>query len=92
MRRMRSRWARGLLVWSLVLLGAMIVVAFDAVRGLYEAQQACFFQNVPCPQAGDPKEIQLTFAFFGIPLIWLIGLVIGIAGWAIKERSRRLRT
>lgn len=84
---------RGLIVWSLVMLVVAIVVAVDAMAALYDAQQACFFTGTPetCPEPGDPKEIQLAVAFVGIPLVWAIGLVIGIAGRAISERNRRPR-
>jgi hypothetical protein len=93
MRRVRNPWLRGLIAWSLVLLVVAIVVAFDAISSLYDAQQACFFQTTtPCPEPGDPKEVQLAIAFVGIPLVWLTGLVIGIAGWAVTERIGRPRT
>jgi hypothetical protein len=90
---MRSPWVRGLIAWSLVMLVVAIVVAFDAMRALYDAQQACFFTGTPetCPESGDPKEVQLAVAFVGIPLVWLTGLMIGIAGRAAAERNRRRR-
>jgi hypothetical protein len=90
MRLLRSPWTRALLVWTVVLLAAAILVALDAMIGLYRADQACFFQYpvVPCPQAGDPLLFRLDFAFFGIPLIWLVGVLLGVVGRALARRSR----
>ena len=73
MRMLRSPWTRAFLVWTVILLAAATLVALDAVIGLYRAGQACYFQYplVPCPQAGDPLLVQLHFAFFGFPLIFM---------------------
>ena len=90
MRRLRSPWTRAFLVWTVILLAAATLVALDAVIGLYRADQACYFQYplVPCPQTGDPLLVQLDFAFFGIPLIWLVGVLLGVIGRALARRSR----
>lgn len=86
MRRLRSPWARGLLVGSVVLgvvaVAVTVVVSYELLR----AQDACYFQTAPCPTSDDPRVVRLTLAFLGFPLIWLIGLGVGILGW---ERERR---
>ncbi len=90
MRMLRSPWTRGFLVWTVILLAVATLVALDAVIGLLRADDACFFQYplVPCPQAGDPLLVQLHFAFFGFPLIWLVGVLLGAVGRALARRSR----
>ena len=67
------------------------VVAIQAMASLDDAQQACFFQfpAVPCPGGDDPRVVQLTFAFFGIPLVWLVGLVVAALAWALKRHGDR---
>ena len=88
MRPFRSRWARGVALWSLALLVVAVVLAVTAVAGLIDAQQACFFgfPSVECPDGQDWRVSLLTFAFFGVPLIWLAGLVVAIVGRAVVAR------
>jgi hypothetical protein len=89
MGRLRSRWVKGLVAWTLVSLVVFVVVAVQAMASLYDAQQACFFQfpAVPCPGGDDPAVARLTFAFFGVPLIWLVGIGLAGVGWALKRRG-----
>jgi hypothetical protein len=77
------------LVWTLVMLGVAIVVALEALSNLVEAQQACFFNYpaITCPASDDPAVGRLTFAFIGVPLIWLVG--IGIVGLTSMWQHRR---
>jgi hypothetical protein len=93
MRLLRSRWARGFVVWTFVLLLVAIVLAVSAVASLLEAQQACFFgfPSVACPDGQDWRVRLLTFAFFGVPLIWLVGVVVAIVGRAVANRQRERR-
>lgn len=88
MRALKSPWTRAFLVWTIISLLAAIVVAVDAVVGLLRSADACFFQTGPCSQEGDPDVTQLQVAFFGIPLIWLLGVLLGVVGRAIAGRSR----
>lgn len=88
MRMLRSPWTRAFLVWTVILLAAATLVALDAVIGLLRAADDCYFQAGPCSQAGDPDSVQLLFAFFGIPLIWLVGVLLGVVGRALARRSR----
>lgn len=90
MRILRSPWTRAFLVWTVMLLAAATLVALVAVIGLIRADERCFVQYplVPCPQAGDPLLVQLHFAFFGFPLIWLVGVLLGAVGRALARRSR----
>ncbi len=88
MRRLRSPWVRAFLVWTFVLLAAAIVLAIGAMVGLLQAQNACFFQTAPCPGSDDPNLVLLGVAFFVIPLIWLIGVLLGAIGRALAGRTR----
>lgn len=93
MRPLRSRWSRGVVLWTLVLLVVAIVLAVIAIVSLSDAQQACFFgyPSVPCPDGQDWRVGLLTFAFFGVPLIWLIGLAVAVIGRAVAKRQRGRR-
>ncbi len=87
MGRLRSRWVRGLVLWTVVLLAVVGLVAVRAMASLNDAQQACFFgfPSVPCPGADDPSVARLTFAFFGVPLVWLVGIGVAAFVWALKR-------
>lgn len=93
MRSLRSRWARAVVLWTLVLVVFAIVLGVSAVVSLVETQQACFlgFPSVACPDGQDWRVALLTFAFFGVPLIWLVGVVVAIAGRAVVHRQRERR-
>ena len=94
MRSLRSRWARAVVLWTVVLVVVAIVLGVSAVASLVDAQQACFFgfPSVACPDGQDWRVGLLTFAFFGVPLIWLLGVVVAIAGRAVaRRRSDRRR-
>ncbi len=89
MGRLRNRWVRWTVVWTLVSLVVAVLVAVQAMVSLYDAQQACFFQfpSVPCPGGDDPSVARLTFAFLGVPTIWLAGIGLTAVGWALKRRG-----
>ncbi len=90
---LRSRWARGVMVWTLALLVVAIVLAVFAMVSLIQAQQACFvaYPSVPCPDGQDWRVGLLTFAFLGVPFIWLVGLVVAVAGRAVARGQRERR-
>jgi hypothetical protein len=90
MRSSRSRWARAVVLWTVVLVVVDIVLGFSAIASLVDAQQACFFgfPSVACPDGQDWRVGLLTFAFFGVPLIWLVGVVVAIVGRAVVKRQR----
>ena len=90
MRLLRSPWTRAFLLWTVLLVAAAVLLALGAVIGLLRADQACYFGYpvVPCPGTGDPLVVQLDFAFFGIPLIWLAGVVLGVVGRTLARRRR----
>jgi hypothetical protein len=90
---MRSRWARGVVLWTLALLVVVIVLALIAVTSLLDAQQSCFFEypSVACPDGQDWRVGLLTFAFFGVPVIWLVGAVVAIVGRGLARRQREAR-
>jgi uncharacterized membrane protein YidH (DUF202 family) len=90
MRRIRGRLARGLVLWTLFLIVVAVLLAAQAIWSIYNAQQACFFNypSVPCPGADDPASARLTFAFFGVPLVWLVGIGLAVLGHALLRRRR----
>jgi hypothetical protein len=83
--------AHGLVLWTLFLLAIAVLLTVQAVWSLYGAQQACFFNfpAVPCPGGDDPAVARLTFAFFGVPLVWLAGIVLAVLGRVLLRRRRR---
>lgn len=82
---------RHLVLWTLFLFVVAVLLAVQAVWSLYGAQQACFFNfpAVECPGGDDPAVARLTFAFFGVPLVWLAGIVLAVLGRALLRRRRR---
>ncbi len=88
MRLIKSSWTRAFIVWTVVLAVAAIVLAVVAVMGLLRADDACFFQIGPCPEFGDVNHVRLAIAFFGIPLIWLVGVLIGAVARVLARRRR----
>ena len=91
MQHTRRRWVGGFALWTVLLLAVAVLVAGEAISSLYSRQQACFFNYpaVPCPGGGDPAVVRLTFAFFGVPAIWLIGVLVAAAVWAVRRRRGR---
>jgi hypothetical protein len=88
-RDMRRRgMLRVLVAWTLVALVIGIGVAIQAMSSLNDGQQACFFNYpaVPCPGNDDPAIARLTFAFFGVPLVWLLGIGLVALGSALQHR------
>ena len=78
MRRLRSPWTRAFLVWTVVLVVAATLLAISAVGGFLNSAGDCWFEAGPCAQAGDANFVRLELAVFGIPLIWLVGVVVGV--------------
>ena len=94
MRRIRVSLVRGLVLWTLVAIVVAVLMAVQAVVSLYAAGQACWFNypSVECPNGNDPALVRLTFAFFGVPLVWLIGIGLAVLGRAlVRRRSARPR-
>lgn len=79
-------WA--VVAWTVVLLGASLVLALAAVVALDAAQMRCFmdYPAVPCPGNDDPAVMALTVAFFGLPAVWVAGITV-----AVIARLRRHR-
>ena len=82
--------ARGLVLWTLCLFVVAGLLAAQAIWSIYNAQQVCFFNypSVACPGVDDPAFVRLTFAFFGVPLVWLAGLGVAVLGQAVLRRRR----
>jgi hypothetical protein len=88
MRRMRGRLVRGLVIWTMIMVVVAVLLTVQAIVSLYGAQQACWFNypSVPCPSGDDPALARLTFAFFGVPLVWLVGIGLAVLGRALLHR------
>jgi hypothetical protein len=91
MRRIRGGLVGGLALWTLVLVVVAVLLAAQAIWSIYAGQQACFFNypSVPCPGNDDPAFVRLRIAFFGVPLVWLAGIVVSVPGRALLRRRRR---
>jgi hypothetical protein len=85
--RRRERWraARPAIAWTFGAFGAGVVIALVITWSLADAQQSCFLSGDPCPDGGDPRLRWLALAFFGVPLIWLLGLLL----LAVRTTTRR---
>ena len=86
MSRLRSRWTRAFLAWTVVLALVSVILFSVAVIGFLHAADACFFQTGPCAEAGDANFMMLQAAVFAIPLLWLIGVLVGVVARAIGRR------
>lgn len=87
---MRGRRARLIWIalgWTVLALVIAVGLAVGAMASLYDRHQACFFSYpaVPCPAGDDPAVALLTFAFFGVPLIWLVGIGVVVVVWARRR-------
>ena len=93
MRRIRVSLVRGLVLWTLVAIAVAVLLTLQVVWSLYAAQQACWFNypSVPCPSGDDPALARLTFAFFGVPLVWLVGIGLAVLGRALLRWNDRPR-
>ncbi len=87
----RRRFAWAVVLWTVLLAVVAVLAALEAMSTLYAGQQACFFgyPAVPCPGADDPAVARLTFAFFGVPAIWLVGLALGGTACAARRSHRK---
>jgi hypothetical protein len=86
--RRRARWraARPAIAWTFGTFAVALVIAIAATTSLAEAQQACGAAlGMACPDVRDPRVAWLLFAFFGVPLVWLLGLLL----LAVHARSGR---
>jgi hypothetical protein len=75
--------------WTILMVAFAVVLAVQAAASVVDGEQACFFSypTVACPSNDDPAVMRLTFAFFGIPAIWLIGIGIAIlSSWWGRRR------
>ena len=75
-RRERARAARPAIAWTLAAFGVALVIALAATASLGDALQACGSGTVPCPDTTDPRLAWLLFALVGVPLLWLLGLLL----------------
>jgi cytochrome b561 len=92
MKGSRKRVLVATALWTLLLLVVATLIAGEAIASLYNRQQACFFNfpAVACPAGDDPAVARLTFAFFGVPALWLLGIVVGTVAVAMRNRRARV--
>ena len=85
---MRGRLLRAVLLWTLFMVVVAVLLSVQATGSLIAAGQDCFFNYpaLPCPSATDPAITRLTFAFFGVPLVWLAGIGLAVVGRAVRRR------
>ena len=85
--RREARWrvVRPAIIWTLVAFGVALVIAIASMGSLAASGQACFLGSEPCPAATDPRFSWLLFAFVGVPLVWLLGLLL----LAVRSTTRR---
>jgi hypothetical protein len=88
MDRLRSPWTRAFLAWTAALAFVAVILFVAAVVGFLGAADACYFQIGPCAQAGDANFALLQSAVFGIPMVWLVGVLVGVAARAVVRRRR----
>ena len=76
--------------WTVLMLVVAIVMAVQAAASLVDGQEACFFgyPAVACPSSDDPAVARLTFAFVGVPAIWLVGIGVAVLSSAWSRRRR----
>jgi hypothetical protein len=76
--------------WTALMLAVAVLLAVQAAASLVDGQQACFFAYpvVACPSNDDPAVARLTFAFVGMPAIWLVGIGLAILTSAWSRRRR----
>ena len=86
MRRLRSPWTRAFIVWTVVLALVAVILFVVAVVGFLDAANDCFFQSGPCSTAGDANFVTLQVAVFGVPMVWLAGVLVGVVARAIDRR------
>jgi hypothetical protein len=87
--RRRGVLLRVLVAWTLIMLAVGVGIAIQAMASLNDGQQVCFlnYPAVPCPGNDDPAIARITFAFFGVPLVWLLGVGLVAVGRA-RRRGR----
>jgi hypothetical protein len=86
----RRTLVRTLVAWTLGMLLIGVLLAVQALWSLHNAQQACFFDYpaVPCPGGDDPAVARLTLAFFGVPLVWVVGIVVAALALRMRRHAR----
>ena len=85
--RRQARWrvVRPAIVWTLGAFAVAVGIAIVATSSLAATGQACVIGSEPCPEATDPRVAWLLFAFAGVPIVWLLGLLL----LAVRSTTRR---
>lgn len=89
MKRLRTRFVLAIVLWTILMLVVAVMLAVQATGSLIFAGQDCFlnYPAVPCPSATDPALTRLTVAFFGVPLVWLLGIGVALIGRALRQHG-----
>lgn len=84
---LRRRAARTAIAWTLALFLVAVVIVVAATVSLGQAQEACFTGPQACPDATDPRVAWIGIGFFGVPVVWLLGLLV-LAARAMTTQRR----
>jgi hypothetical protein len=84
---LRRRAARTAVLWTLALFLVAVVIVVSATVSLANAQQACLVDARPCPDGSDPRLAWIGIGFLGVPLVWLLGLLV-LAARAMTAQRR----
>jgi hypothetical protein len=81
MMRRRHGFALAMVLWTLAVVIVAAVMAVAALVSLDAANQRCFFDYPasPCPGQDDPALVWIWIAFFGMPAVWVVGVIVAFA-------------
>ena len=80
-----------LVLWTILVVVVAFVMAVGALFAFNAADQICFmgYPSAPCPGPDDPALTVLWIAFFGMPAIWLVVVIVLIV-YQIRRAGRKL--
>ena len=80
-----------LVLWTILVVVVAVAMAIGAIGALNAADQRCFFEypQTPCPGPDDPALTVLWVALFGMPAIWLVGVIV-LFVYQIRRAGRKL--
>ena len=79
--RRRHGFALAVVLWTIAVAVVAVVLAVVALVSLDAANQRCFmdYPSTPCPGPDDPAILWIWIAFFGMPAVWVVGVVVAFA-------------
>ena len=90
MTRRRHPLAWTVVLWTTAVIIVAVVMAVVALVSFNAADQRCFmdYPSAPCPGPDDPALTWLRIAFFGMPAVWLVGVLVAIV-YQIRRASEK---